>query len=229
MSAMIPRGISTASELMRTAPRAASSRSRQDQRRTGLYQVRENFYRWWQVLGSNQRRLSRQFYSPILLFEAYAGNLRLCVPRFDFGLPPSAMRPCAGSRRRGVARTGTDGGVRRLRLRAPIRDFVAFDLRCSRCHLAVAALPAPGSGSVSRVARVSVMRWLAVPSARPALDRLLLRGMRRRGGQPARVAPGAGSESYRSRAARMSSRWALAQVFRAASGTSSVLPRSVSS
>jgi hypothetical protein len=48
------------------------------------------------------------------------------------GPPPSAIRPCAGSRWRGDARTGTDGGVRRLRLHAPIRAFVALDLRRSR-------------------------------------------------------------------------------------------------
>src|SRR5271165_4375137 len=53
------------------------------------------FRRWWQVLGSNQRRLSRRFYSPILLFESYAADLRLCHPRRDLGRPPSAMRPWA--------------------------------------------------------------------------------------------------------------------------------------
>jgi hypothetical protein len=47
------------------------------------------------VFGSNQRRLSRRFYSPSLLFEAYAANLRLCVSRRDLGPPPSAMRPWA--------------------------------------------------------------------------------------------------------------------------------------
>ena len=95
------------------------------------------------MLGSNQRRLSRRFYSPILLFEAYAADLRLCASRRDLGPPPSAIRPCAGSRWRGDARTGTDGGVRRLRLHAPIRAFVAFDLRRSRCHFAVAVFLVP--------------------------------------------------------------------------------------
>jgi hypothetical protein len=47
----------------------------------------------WQVLGSNHRRLSRRFYSPILLFEAYAADLHLCLSRQDLGQPPSAMRP----------------------------------------------------------------------------------------------------------------------------------------
>ena len=48
------------------------------------------------------------------------------------------MCPCARSRGQGDARTGTDGGVRRLRLHVPIRAFLAFDLRRSRCLLTVA-------------------------------------------------------------------------------------------
>ena len=35
----------------------------------------------WQVLGSNQRRLSRRSYSTLLLPESYAAELRVCVPR----------------------------------------------------------------------------------------------------------------------------------------------------
>ena len=35
----------------------------QDQPLTALTQVRGHLCRWWQVLGSNQRRLSRRFYS----------------------------------------------------------------------------------------------------------------------------------------------------------------------
>jgi hypothetical protein len=89
-------------------------------------------------------RLSRRFYSPILLSEAYADDLRLCAPRRNLGPPPSAMRPCAGSRWRGDARTGTDGGARRLRLHAPIRAFLALDLRRSRCLLTVAVFLAAG-------------------------------------------------------------------------------------
>ena len=68
-------------------------------------QLAGRFPRVWQVLGSNQRRLSRRFYSPILLFESYAGDLRLCVSRRDLGQPPSAMRPWApGSGVRAVRR-----------------------------------------------------------------------------------------------------------------------------
>jgi len=53
------------------------------------------------------------------------------------------MCPCARGRWRGDARTGTDGGVRRLCLHAPIRAFLAFDLRRSRCLLAVAVFLVP--------------------------------------------------------------------------------------
>ncbi len=68
------------------------------------------------MLGSNQRRLSRRFYSPILLFEAYAADLRLCASRRDLGPLPSAIRPWTpGSGVRAVhgpwvnrPRTGTD-------------------------------------------------------------------------------------------------------------------------
>ena len=71
------------------------------------------------------------------------------------------MCPCARSRRRGDARTGTDGGVRRLRLHAPVRAFLAVDLRCSRCHLAFAVFLAAGFGLGVPGPRASVMRWFA--------------------------------------------------------------------
>jgi hypothetical protein len=94
--------------------------------------------RMWQVMGSNHRRLSRRFYSPILLSEAHAAGQRGCRPRPFPGPPPSAMRPCARGRWPGDARTGADGGVRRLRLHA--------DLRRSRCLLAVAVFLTAGFG-----------------------------------------------------------------------------------
>jgi len=78
----------------------------------------------------------------------------------EFGPPPSAMCPCAGSRRRGDARTGTDGSARRLRLHAPVQAFVAFDLRCSRCHLAFAVF-------------LAAQFWLGVPGAEGVGDALV--------------------------------------------------------
>ena len=127
-------------------PTPAYTRTRLDNSPRPIRPGQGLFQLVWQVMGSNHRRLSRRFYSPILLFEAYAANLPLCAPRRNFGPPPSAMRPCAGSRRRGDARTGTDGGVRRLRLHAPIRAIVAFDLRRSRCHFTFSVFPAAGFG-----------------------------------------------------------------------------------
>ena len=70
------------------------------------------------------------------------------------------MRPCAGSRCRSDARTGTDGGVRRLRLHAPIWAFAAFDLRRSSCLFAVAVFLAAGF-------------WLGVPGAEGVGDALV--------------------------------------------------------
>jgi hypothetical protein len=51
------------------------------------------FRRWWQVLGSNQRRLSRRFYSPSLRAESNAGDQRIRRPRRAGGPTPSAIRP----------------------------------------------------------------------------------------------------------------------------------------
>ena len=65
----------------------------------------------WQVLGSNQRRLSRRFYSPLAPPELPRADQRVRASRRVSGLSPSAMRPCAtGSGGRCSARTGTDGG-----------------------------------------------------------------------------------------------------------------------
>ena len=41
---------------------------RKKAREPGYAQATGRFRRWWQVLGSNQRRLSRRFYRPLLLF-----------------------------------------------------------------------------------------------------------------------------------------------------------------
>ena len=84
-------------------------------RRAAFPQPGGRFRRWWQVLGSNQRRLSRRFYSPSLLPEAHATDQHICVPRCDSGLRPSAMRPWASGlvhgRERKKPRTGAVGAV----------------------------------------------------------------------------------------------------------------------
>jgi hypothetical protein len=66
----------------------------------------------WQVLAGVgfEPTLSRRFYSPVLLFESYAAELRLCDPRRDLGPPPSAMRPWVpGSGVRAVDRPSQAG------------------------------------------------------------------------------------------------------------------------
>jgi len=78
--------------------------------------------RWWQVLGSNQRRLSRRFFSPILLAKASTTDQRVRHPRRRGGPSMSTMCPCARGRGPGDTRTGTDGVRRQLRLHAPVRQ-----------------------------------------------------------------------------------------------------------
>jgi hypothetical protein len=84
--------------------------------------------RVWQVMGSNHRRLSRRFYRPSLLAEAYAADQRVRAARHASGPPPSAMRPLDDAapggledppvRGRAVA---PDVGRRSLRVRAEWR------------------------------------------------------------------------------------------------------------
>jgi hypothetical protein len=78
-------------------------------------QLAGRFRRWWQVLGSNQRRLSRRFYRPSLLEGSNAADPRVCGLRHGSGPPPSAMRPCdagsGGYKFHGRARTPRVGAV----------------------------------------------------------------------------------------------------------------------
>ena len=53
------------------------------------------FRRWWQVLGSNQRRLSRRFTDRSPSPEPHAADRRICRPSSCLRPPPSARRPCA--------------------------------------------------------------------------------------------------------------------------------------
>ena len=64
-------------------------------RRAAFPQPGGRFRRWWQVLGSNQRRLSRRFYSPLLLPEVHAADQHINRSRLHPGPSPSAMRPWA--------------------------------------------------------------------------------------------------------------------------------------
>ena len=90
-----------------------------------------------------------RFYSPILLSEAGAADQRGRRPRPFSGPSPSAMRPCARSRRRGDARTGTDGGVRRPRLHARSGPFCPLTCGVQVAFLLSPSSSPPGSGTVS--------------------------------------------------------------------------------
>ena len=100
----------------------------------------------WQVLGSNQRRLSRRFYSPSLLPEAHAADQHIRRSRRDSGrCRPLCVRASGAGRRgtHGRARTAGAGAVCRPSVGAVCRPFY--------------------SGPV--MLRVSVMGWLAASAA----------------------------------------------------------------
>jgi hypothetical protein len=86
----------------------------------------------------------------------------------NLGPPPSAMRPCAGSRRRDDARTGTDGGVRRLRLHACSEALWPLTCGVQDAFLLSPSSSLPGFGLVSMVLGASVVRCLAL--ARPSMQ-----------------------------------------------------------
>ena len=73
---------------------AAQGDTRRDKNETARIaensQLAGRFPRVWQVLGSNQRRLSRRFYSPSLLAEAHAADQHIRRSRRRPGPPPSA-------------------------------------------------------------------------------------------------------------------------------------------
>jgi hypothetical protein len=72
-------------------------------------------------LGHERWIVRGRLYSTLLLAEAGAADQRGRRPRRDCGVPLSSMCPCFRGREPGDARTGTDGGVRRLRLHTPAR------------------------------------------------------------------------------------------------------------
>ncbi len=70
-------------------------------------QLAGRFRRWWQVLGSNQRRLSRRFYRPLSFCTSQsAADQRICAGRMRFSISCASMtsefeelaRPRSGSR-----------------------------------------------------------------------------------------------------------------------------------
>jgi hypothetical protein len=70
---------------------------------------------WWQVLGSNQRRLSRRFYRPLPFPESHASDQHLRGSRPPFGADVvryvSVRSESGGGRAHGHARTASAGTV----------------------------------------------------------------------------------------------------------------------
>jgi hypothetical protein len=93
-------------------------RSKATARETGKIQLTGYFRRWWQVLGSNQRRLSRRFYSTLLSASKYGLDLHEFRQAPSCGATLSAICPCPRTRIRRSMRTATDT-VRATRLTCP--------------------------------------------------------------------------------------------------------------
>jgi hypothetical protein len=87
-------------------------------REAGNTQLTGRFRRWWQVLGSNQRRLSRRFYSTLLPVSKYGLDLHEFPQVPSCGATLSAICPCPRTPIRRSARTATDT-VRATRLSCP--------------------------------------------------------------------------------------------------------------
>jgi hypothetical protein len=87
-------------------------------RRAAFPQPAGRFTRVWQVLGSNQRRLSRRFYRPLSSHPSHtSADQHIHAARQDTGTPPSAIRPCTrGSRE---TRTGHGQEIARPRTARP--------------------------------------------------------------------------------------------------------------
>jgi hypothetical protein len=64
--------VTTAMQGLAAAHHETRQHNSKKARETGNPQLTGRFRRWWQVLGSNQRRLSRRFYRPPLLIWLYA-------------------------------------------------------------------------------------------------------------------------------------------------------------
>jgi len=106
--------------------------------------------RWWQVLGSNQRTLSRRFYSTLLLAEFHTADQRGRGWRLVLGPLPSAMCPCARDRGRRDARTAPAEGydlafqaADRRFLHLTARDVVTLTYKQTGCHGLRLRVPRP--------------------------------------------------------------------------------------
>ncbi len=72
--------VTTAMQRLTVAHHDTQRDSSKTPRQPGYAQATGRFRRWWQVLGSNQRRLSRRFYRPTSFTALQAAYLRLYGP-----------------------------------------------------------------------------------------------------------------------------------------------------
>ena len=105
----------TAMQGLTTAHHDTQRDKRKKAREPGYARATGRFRRWWQVLGSNQRRLSRRFYRPSLLSKADIADQHIRRSGLRPGPPPSAIGPCAPGlghgQERERPRTGPVGAV----------------------------------------------------------------------------------------------------------------------
>jgi hypothetical protein len=87
--------VTTAIQGLTTAHHDTQRDSSKAAREPGYAPVTGCFRWWWQVQGSNLRRLSRRFYSPLAPPESPPADQRIRRSRCVCGPPPSAMRPWA--------------------------------------------------------------------------------------------------------------------------------------
>jgi len=189
-------------------PTALQGDTRRDKKKTA--RIRENsqlpgrFPRVWQVLGSNQRRLSRRFYSPLAPPESPRADQRIRRSRCVCGPPPSAIRPWVpgfGVRAvHGRARTSPRTGAEKATDRAGGSGYADRSHSDSRSDLpfqdACSVSPSPSSpGSPRRLLCRGPRQcagWRRWPGRRCSGRRSSAgpRRRARRGGRPRRRAPG---------------------------------------
>jgi hypothetical protein len=90
--------VTTAMQRLTVAHHDTRCDSTKTSREPGYAQARRRFRRWWQVLGSNQRRRSRRFYRPFALACPYAVRAAVIRPTARFVILPvrhMSVRPGA--------------------------------------------------------------------------------------------------------------------------------------
>jgi hypothetical protein len=114
-------------------------------------QLAGRFRRWWQVLGSNQRGLSRRFYRPLSSCTSHMPLTCINVPR---GQIPVRCRPSGV--RATLARAAHGQG--RARSRTPGQGAVTLTVRAFRVPRCPGVHPAERGRVLLRAARVTLAR-----------------------------------------------------------------------